>query len=288
MGRISRGWALTKQSWAVLQRDRSLLVFPVLATIFAIIAVVTIWAPTLVLEGVFQGGSASQHDPLFYIAGWLTAYASTFIAIFFNVALTACAARSMRGEDTKVSDGINAAMQRIGPIAGWTVLTTTVGLILRALEERLPFAGWIAARLAGATWAIATFFVVPVIALEGGGPVRSLKRSATVVKDRWGEGATGAAAIGLASVIASLAIIAAGMAGAIAFAALDLMALVIVVIAVAVVGLVVVGVVSSALGQIFRLAVYQYAVTGGTPSGFDGGLLQAAFKQRGGAQPTFS
>jgi len=55
----------------------------------------------------------------------------------------------MRGEDTKVGEGIKAAMQRLGPILGWTLVTTTVGLILQAIEERLPVAGRIAAWLAG-------------------------------------------------------------------------------------------------------------------------------------------
>ena len=42
MGAISRGWALTKQSWAVLKNDRSLVIFPILSTIFAIVAVAAI------------------------------------------------------------------------------------------------------------------------------------------------------------------------------------------------------------------------------------------------------
>jgi hypothetical protein len=36
MGRIASGWALTKQSWAVLKNDRSLVIFPVLSTTFAV------------------------------------------------------------------------------------------------------------------------------------------------------------------------------------------------------------------------------------------------------------
>jgi len=34
MGRIRRGWELTKQSWEVLKNDRSLVIFPILSTIF--------------------------------------------------------------------------------------------------------------------------------------------------------------------------------------------------------------------------------------------------------------
>jgi hypothetical protein len=38
--------------------------------------------------------------------------------------------------------------------------------------------------------------------------------------------------------------------------------------------------ISSALSQIFRVAVYQYAVTGEAPGRFDRRLLQSAFARR--------
>ena len=115
---------------------------------------------------------------------------STFIAVFFNVALAACAVRSLRGEDTTVGEGIPAALQRVGPILGWTLVAATVGLILRLVEERVPLAGRIAVWIAGAAWAVATFFVIPVLALEGGGPWRSLMRSVAVVKENAFDGRT--------------------------------------------------------------------------------------------------
>ncbi|WP_373177252.1 DUF6159 family protein, partial [Mycobacterium marinum] len=195
-------------------------------------------------------------------------------------ALAACAARSMRGEDTKVSDGVRAAMHRIGPILGWTLVATTVGLILRALEERMPLLGKIAVWLTGAAWAIATFFVIPVVALEGSGPIESLKRSATVVKARWGESATGAATITVIIWLVSIMIVLTGVGGAVALLAVNQPVLAAAVVAIAVACIIVVSLISSALGQIFRVAVYQYAVSGQAPSGFDAGLLQAAFERR--------
>ena len=137
MDRISRGWALTKQSWGVLKSDRSLVIFPMLSTIFALIAVAVIWLPTASMSGVLAGEAINENDPAYYIAAAATAYVSTFIAVFFNVALAACAVRSLRGEDTTVGEGIRAALQRIGPILGWTLVAATVGLILRLVEERV-------------------------------------------------------------------------------------------------------------------------------------------------------
>jgi hypothetical protein len=280
MGSIKRGWALTRQSWEVLKSDKSLVIFPILSTIFGILALVAIWAPVLITKGVFEGHSMQSRDPVFYVAGLGTAYLSTFIAIFFNVALAACAMRSMRGEDTTVGEGISAALRRIGPILGWTFVTTTVGLILRALEERLPALGKIVVWIAGAAWAIATFFVIPVVAFEGTGPFRSLQRSAAVVKARWGEGATGAATIGVVTLLINLAIVLCGGAGGAALIAVRLVPIGVAVVAATVVAVIVVSFISSALSQIFRVAVYQYAVSGAAPGGFDHQMLQAAFARR--------
>src|SRR5258708_5542765 len=101
MGSIGRGWELTKQSWIVLKGDLSLMIFPMLSTIFGVVAVAAIWGSALLARGVFEGQPVDRHDPVLYAAGLATAYVSTFIAIFFNVALAACAARSLRGADTK-------------------------------------------------------------------------------------------------------------------------------------------------------------------------------------------
>lgn len=288
MGKIERGKALTAQSWDVLKSDSSLLVFPVLSTIFGIVAMGIILVPTLGLRGLQQVADNKHpmsylidtRDPIHYIAVFGSLYVATFIAVFFNVALAACAVRSMRGEDTRVSEGLSAALGRIGPILAWTLVTTTVGLILRVLEERLPLAGRITAWIAGAAWAIATFFVVPVLALEGSGPLAALKRSAAVVKARWGEGATGAVIISAVSNFVVMAIVLVGVMGYFLLAKAHQPLVGAVIIAIAVAAFLAVMVVSSALNQIFRVAVYQFAANGTAPIGFDRRELEAAFDRR--------
>ena len=280
MERISRGWALTKQSWGVLKSDRSLVIFPKLSAIFALIAVAVIWLPTASMSGVLAGEAINEHDPVYYVAAAATAYVSTFIAVFFNVALAACAVRSLRGEDTTVGERIRAAMQRLGPILGWTLVAATIGLVLRLLQDRIPLAAKIAVWIAGAAWAVATFFVIPVLALERSGPWQSIKRSVAVVKARWGEGATGTVAISAVTVLVVVIVMVGGAACGIVLFAAGLQQLAIAVIAIAVAAVIVVSIVSSALTEIFRVAVYQYAVTGATPGAFDNALLQNAFDGR--------
>jgi len=281
MGRFSRGWALAGQSWRVLKSDRSLVVFPVLSATFSTIVAALIFLPAAVVEGLFAGGAQSnENSPVIAAAIVAVMYISTFIAIYFNVALAACAVRSLQGEDTSVGYGISAATSRLGAILGWSLIAATIGLVLRVLRDRLPIAGQIAVALVGAAWSVATFFVIPIIALEGQGPWQSLKRSVTIIKARWGESAVGGATISLASTLIGVAVVIVSVAGAIALVSVGLQVLGFALVAVGAVAVLVVTAVSTALSQIFRVAVYQFAVTEQTPRGFDGEMLQAAFSRR--------
>lgn len=76
-----------------------------------------------------------------------------------------------------------------------------VGGLITALEALLRQVGGqllasIVGGLANFGWSVATFFVVPVIAFEDLGPRDAIRRSSGIVRERWGEGVTGSAAIG--------------------------------------------------------------------------------------------
>ena len=55
MGKLARSWELVKASWAVLQADKELLVFPILSTI-AVITVMATFAVPMFLAGMFDHG----------------------------------------------------------------------------------------------------------------------------------------------------------------------------------------------------------------------------------------
>jgi hypothetical protein len=278
MGAMSRGWVLTKQSWAVLCNDRSLAIFPILSTIIALMALVAVWLPTAVLTGLFFD-IVDDNNPIFGVASVVTCFVTTFIGIFFNVALASCAARSLRGEDTRVGEGFAAAMRRMGPILGWTAVAGTVGVLLSTARARL-LAAQLAVWIVGAAWEVASFFAIPVIAVEGTGPWRSLKRSVEVVKARWGEGATGAAAIAVVSVLVALPLAFVAFAGVYALSSEGFSIFGFVAAAVGVAAVIVVSIISSALNGIFRVAVYLYGVTGQAPATFDAALVRSAFEHR--------
>src|SRR5262245_26114461 len=110
MSRWRRGWMLTKQSWAAVSADRSLIAFPVMSAVAA-----------LVTLAVFVGGGAAlMSDDSLTIVGIavivIGVYLVVVVSVFCGVALSACAARSLQGEDTTVGEGIAAARSRLDVI----------------------------------------------------------------------------------------------------------------------------------------------------------------------------
>ena len=276
MGRIRTGWRLAKDSWTVLRADRSLAIFPLLSTTFAAVALALTLTPGLVWsEAVDQDWIVLP----FIVVG---AYVTTFFVVYFNVALAGATRLSMDGRDTTVADGLAVARERRGLIAQWAFVQFAVGAVIKVLQYVAgdSMAGALVAivsSLAGAAWSVTTFFVVPVIALEGLGPGDAMRRSVGLIRERWGEGLVGSAAIGLAVFLVSVLPLA-FLFGAFSAAAEVSPALGAVFGVVAVVALIATLAMGSALGVMFRVALYRYSTEGQLSGGFAQEDMAAAFR----------
>ncbi len=278
MGRIGRGWALAKQSWAVVKGDRSLLLFPIVAGVCA-----------LLVAGLFFGvgaGLGTAADSFWVALPFLVVGAYLILAIgqFCAVALAACATKALDGEDTTFSEGVAAARARFGSILAWSALLLVVGAAITALQALLrDTAGSVFSSIVGGlanlAWTVATFFVVPVIALDGLGPKDAIKRSVAVVRERWGEGAVGTATIGgaifLVGVLPGIAVIVGGAALTGSSAVLGGG-----VIAIGVVVIVVAMLFQTTLSAVFRVALYRFATRGEAVGRFSQEQLAHAFRPR--------
>lgn len=187
--RLSNGWKLGLTSFNTIRENKSLLVFPVLSGAALLLVVLSFAAGFWALTGFdFESSIAIEgNETLSFITLFLFYLINFFIIVFFNVGLVHCARLIFEGKEATISDGISFSLSRIGAIISWAVLAATVGVILKTLEERLGWIGQIVIGIIGVVWAIATFFVVPVIAYEDVGPIEALKRSTAVMKEKWGE-----------------------------------------------------------------------------------------------------
>ena len=86
----------------------------------------------------------------------------------------------------------------------WAVLSATVSLVLRAIEERAGIVGRIVGSLVGLAWSLVTFLVLPVLVIEQLGPIDAVKRSAELFKQTWGENMIANAGIGLVALFATI------------------------------------------------------------------------------------
>jgi hypothetical protein len=274
MKRIKRGWVLTKKSWALLNSHRDLVRFPLFGGI-----------ATIILGLIFLGPGAyllDQHNygpgvPLVVIG----IYVLAVIGIYFSVGLAACADRIFRGQEATFSDGVAVANSRFAAICGWAALSTAIGLISALLENQGGALGEIAGRLIGAAWSLVTFMSVPVIAIEGTGPVETLKRSATLFRERWGQQITGNIAIGgivfLVGFLPGVALIAVGV---IIWPSAGFVGAVVMVIGA--LAICVALLISKALSGIFGVALYRYATDGEVIGGFTQEDLESAVRQKRG------
>jgi hypothetical protein len=277
MGKFARTWRLMGASWQLLAQDKRLVVFPLVSGI-ALAAVIGLFAvPMFVAMGGPVHAAAQWHaSPQMYLAMFVFYFLAYFVIIFFNAGLIACVLKQMDGEQPTIGYGLAFAWQRLPQICGWALLASSVGMLLRMLEERVGFIGKLIVGLLGMAWSVTSFLVVPVLVVEGSGPIESYRRSVEMLKRTWGEQIIGNVSFGL--IFALFGILPAILLFTVAakFGPAALLAAG----AVLVVWLIALGLVQSTLQTIYQAAIYRYAANGEAPPGFDGGMIAAAFREK--------
>jgi hypothetical protein len=277
---IQRSYAIFTQSLGVLRQDKEILVFPVLSGIFTILAFSGIVFGGVV-TGYFQrlaesGDRSLEANVMGYGILFVWYFVNWFIVLFFNVGVVACARIRLEGGDPTVADGFRAARENLGRIATWALISATVGLILRIIAERSKLIGALIARFLGAAWAIATYFVVPVMIFEKRGAKDSMSSSTQLIRKTWGESLVAAAGVGIIIMLL-------GIAGLVLPVIGFFISPTAVVIGLAAMVLywVVLSILSSALTGIYRTGLYLYATKGSATPALNG-FAENAFTAKGG------
>jgi hypothetical protein len=190
--RMKQGWELTKKAWSVVRRHPRLAKLPLTGGVLAVVAALVLAGP-----GVFLANADQDATRLVgYVLIALGSYAASFLVIYYNVILAAAANDALEGREPDVAAARLIAKRRIPVIAGWALVSALVSIAFAVLRDRGGIPGRIAATLGAAIWGLVTFLVIPVLALEGVGPIEAIKRSGSLVKNRWGQQVTGNFVIG--------------------------------------------------------------------------------------------
>ena len=137
MGKFSRTWQLMGASWRLLKQDKRLVVYPLLSGLVLALVIASFAVPIFATGAQTYLNAAKQHNANFYVGLFLFYFVNYLVLIFFNSALIACVLRQMEGGEPGLGYGLHFAWQRLPQIFGWALLTSSVGFILRLIEERV-------------------------------------------------------------------------------------------------------------------------------------------------------
>jgi hypothetical protein len=275
--KFSHSWSLVKSSAAVLRADKELLVFPLLSAICCIIVAASFFIPAI-LGGLFAGIRGDQANPLMYVLLFAFYVVQYFVIIFFNSALIGAAMIRLDGGDPTVADGFRIATSKLPAILGYAVIAATVGVLLRALQERAGFIGRFVIGLIGLAWTVASFLVVPVLVSQDVGPIDAVKRSAELLRKTWGQNLIGTGGIGLVFGLGIFALAVVGGGLIVLAVSSGIVAIIVTTVVAVVLALLLLILVQAALQGVYAAALYRYATEGEAGAGFGNELVAGAFK----------
>jgi hypothetical protein len=279
MSRFSNSVSLVKSSWHVLSQDKELIALPAISGVVTAVAMIPFVAGAF-LAGVSTTGNETQVSPISYVLAFLGYLVAAYVTIFFQSALILAANERLSGGSPTLGSAISAAASRAGHILPWAIISATVSMVLRAIQERSGILGRIVVGLVGMAWTLVTFLVLPILVIEGTGVKEALTRSASTFKRTWGENVIGNAGVGLVGLAGMLiGVVVCGPIIAIGISS-DLLAMTVGGIVLLVVWMILVSVFSAALSGVFQTALYRFAVLGEEPAGFTHEQIAGAFVPR--------
>lgn len=261
MGKLSNSISLAKESFSVLKQDKELAAIPLVSAITCGVVALLVGGGMLLTVTQVAAPVDGQDDfaatPATWVVGIVGLFLLGMIAQFFAATLVAGANERLEGGSPTLRSAISKASTRLAPVLGWAALNSTVGVVLNAIRDKAGFIGDIVVGMIGAAWGVVTWLVLPIIIVEGIGPIAAVKRSAVLLKSTWGENLYAQMGLGLVGLLVMLPGIL--LFGAVSFA-IPLAGIPLLIIWIAVIGSIM-----SALGAIYRTALYRFAV--GLPTG---------------------
>ena len=287
MNAFARSWNITKLTFGVINKDRELIWFALLSFIFSTLFAIAMIVPSVVPTIMNEGISGTTLEAYQYIVIFLTYFGLAFIATFFNVCVVYTTKIRFEGGNATFGESMQFAFSKLGLIFQWSLLSATVGLLLKILDNlasRLGKGGQIVAQiiigLVGMAWSIVTIFVVPVLVYEGLGPIPAVKKSMQVIKKTWGESLIKAIGLGLVQFFVFVLLIAITFGLTYVLANLFDITGLIVGVSIGLILLFLAGLIFSVASMVFNTALYVYASNNLIASGFNEEVIKGAFKPK--------
>lgn len=277
MGKFKTSRLIVSESWSVLKQDKELVVFPIISALVALVAVAFLvigyisFAPNT--SGEFNRDQMSAVEYAFLFVYYIVVF---FVANFFQSAMYVIINARFGGQNLSFMDGIRGAIQNSGKVFLWSLISATVGVILRIIADNSKAVGKIVTSLLGTAWNIMTYFSLISLVIGKTTVKGSFKESAAIIRKTWGEVLIVNVGVGLFFGLITFGVFLALLVfGAVLQQPLGFIILGIIFI----MFLVTMIVISSTLDTIFKFALYEYGRSGTIVPGFTPDVVVNAFKK---------
>lgn len=283
VGRFRASWLLFKETWRFLRLDPEILAIPLVAGLLNIfLFLVLIGVAVFIHLMVFPLGTFTEVNgeldftadhPLTYVFLFVAYVIAAFTLAFSQGAVANTVITRLRGGNATLGNSLRVAFSRWQALLLWSVITATVGLLLRLLAERFKLLGrWVIA-LIGVAWEVLTYFVAPAIVIEHKGGIAAIKQSGRTLKQTFGETVMTNIGLGLVMFVFYLIGIVVSIGLFILTFASETTGLYIIALALSFVILLALALLNAALQGILKTLLYAYVMEHTTSPDFDSELL---------------
>jgi hypothetical protein len=190
--RLNLSIKLMKQTALIVRHKMSLLIFPFVGSLLIICVLFFAIRPLAQMEEIaWKTNQLPIHDYFIFLGiVFLLFGLINLITLVFNAILTICAIKHIRHETYTIGFGFKTGLLCIGRLFKWRMFSNTVGLVVRFLEYWVD--SWPSYSIAKNTFLnlkihTAAFFITPVITQEKLNSFAAIRRSANLIKNKWGE-----------------------------------------------------------------------------------------------------
>lgn len=175
---VRDGWLLGGAALGFVLGHRAVQRFTLITAVIVVIAAASVAVVAVALR--------RHAGPVGYVLVGLAAYyCLSLMVTSAGVGLAGLVAESLDSRPVTAATGWKVIRRRRRSIAGWAVLDFVVGLPSRTVGS------WsvnqLGVLLLGFGWGVLSFFAIPTIALTGGSPRATARRSLRLVRSQWGD-----------------------------------------------------------------------------------------------------
>lgn len=185
-----------KAGFRLVRRDRTVLALTLLGTL----ALTAVWIGFFYLER--EGGLPSREaDQVFRQI--LFGAALVGVSLLASLGIACAADARIDGASGGLRQVAAEVVERLPALLGWWAISVAawigLGIAGQAVLRPVP------AMLAGAAiWGLASFFVVPLLVIDGGGPLAAFGNGLALLRRRWGRALIGLVVIGFLLALVSI------------------------------------------------------------------------------------